>query len=234
MQHSRLLEIACFDLRSSQISEQNGADRIELCQDYPAGGITPSRSMIVSARQTLKIPLHVIIRPRSGNFIYTVDEFKIMKEDIVFCRENGVDGIVTGILNNQRGIDEERVVELISLSAHMPVTFHRAIDECKNLDSAFERLISLGVQRVLTTGGAGSAEQGISALSGLQRLYGNKIMIMPGGGLRSENLLSVMTTNCTEYHSSAIRDNGFIADASEIATLRRILDTGLTSSTKFS
>jgi copper homeostasis protein len=201
----KLLEVACFSVESCIKAQESGADRIEFCANYSLGGITPNHEEILRANELLNIPLHIIIRPRGGNFTYTAEEISVMKNDILFCKANGINGVVFGVLNSENEIDETICKELIELSMPMSITFHRAIDECKNIEDAFINLIKLGFTRVLTSGGRKSALDGIIEIKNCQIKFGDDIILMPGGGIRSSNIENIISeTNCHEYHSAAI------------------------------
>ena len=180
---SKTLEIACFNLESAIIAQEMGADRIELCANYIEGGLTPSFQTIQDVKSKLRIPVHVIIRPRGGTFEYSEDEMEMMKQSIRFCKEQNVNGIVFGCLTNQGLIDVKRCNELISIAKSMSLNFHRAIDECKNFEDSFQTLIDLGFHRVLTSGGKSSAllgKENIKKLYVLTRKYKhNKIGCLP-------------------------------------------------------
>lgn len=218
--YKNCLEIACFSVEACVIAEKSGADRIEFCSDYNVGGITPNHEDILRVRELIKIPIHIIIRPRSGNFIYSKAEIEIMKQDIFFCKMNGINGVVFGALNSLNKIDLEINKELVDIANPMPVTFHRAIDECENIEDALIDLIGLGIKRVLTSGGMKNAMYGVDELKTLNGKFGTRIIIMPGGGIRSSNLENlIQETGCIEYHSSAITDNSDFIDLKEIQRL---------------
>jgi copper homeostasis protein len=217
-----ILEIACFDAESCIIAEQAGADRIEFCFDYAAGGITPTHKAILEVRKILKIPLYVIIRPRGGNFIYSVEEIEKMKRDMIFCKLNKIEGVVWGLLNTDQTVNIELNKELVALAKPMSVTFHRAIDECMDIEEAMIEIIGLGFDKVLTSGGKQNAEEGVATLSRLQKKFSDKIKIVPGGGIRSFNIEKLLAeTTCTEFHSAAIINNKI--SAGEIKRLKDIL-----------
>jgi len=223
MNSDEILEIACFNLESALLAESAGADRLELCENYKKGGLTPSHFLIHEACQKIKIPLHVIIRPRAGNFIYSDEEITKMREDILFCKENRLQGVVFGVLTNENKIDLSVCKSLIECARPMAVTFHRAIDACKDINSSCRDLINLGVDRVLTSGGSGNAADNIPSLIKLQEEFGKRIKIMPGGGIRSSNLSELRKTNCTEFHSAAIINESEICDSSEVKRLKKLL-----------
>jgi copper homeostasis protein len=218
-----LLEIACFDLQSCYIAESAGADRIEFCHDYNKGGITPDHGDLEELSHRIKIPFHIIIRPRGGNFVYDSSELEQMKKDILFCREKKVQGIVFGILNNNC-VNESVCAELLGLAKPMHCTFHRAIDSCENIFSATETLIRLGFDSVLTSGAKENAFAGAEILKELQGKYGKKINIIAGGNIRSENISEIRKiSKCTAFHSSALTDGSEIASAGEIHKMKSII-----------
>ena len=156
-----ILEVIGFNIESCIAAEQAGASRIELCDNPAEGGTTPSMGMILQAKKRLTIPLHVMIRPRGGDFLYHADEFEIMQRDIIFCKEQGIDGIVTGILNEDGTVDKQRTSLLVTLAYPMTVTFHRAFDRAADKVQALEHVIETGCERILTSGGMPTAAEGI-------------------------------------------------------------------------
>ena len=218
--YNKLLEIACFNVESCIQAQLAGADRIEFCADYSLGGITPNHEDILKAKAALHIPLHVIIRPRGGNFVYTENEIELMKKDIVFCKQNNINGVVFGVLNQDNTINTTFNKKLVDLAENMSTTFHRAVDECKNLESAFNQLIELGFTRVLTSGGKTNAAEGVPDLKTLQQKFGKQITIIPGGGIRSTNLTDILEqTGCFEFHSAALTTTKELVDIIEIKQL---------------
>jgi len=195
------LEI-CVDSVESAVNAQNaGADRVELCGNLIEGGTTPSFGTIVSARDKLTISLHVIIRPRGGDFLYTDSEYNVMKRDIEKCGECGADGVVIGILKPDGEIDAERTAKLIKLAHPMSVTFHRAFDMCSDPVRGLEDIISAGASRLLTSGQKDIVPDGAGLISNLVRQSGNRIIIMPGSGLDESNIASmVKVTGASEFH----------------------------------
>lgn len=223
--YKKILEIACFSVEACLEAEKAGADRIEFCAEYGIGGITPNREDIHRIKKLISIPVHVIIRPRGGNFLYTPEEIEIMKSDILFCKKNGINGVVFGVLNSLNKIDLKTNKELIELAKPMSNTFHRAIDECLEIEEAFTDLINLGFERVLTSGGKENAMGGVEELKTLNKKFGTDIIIMPGGGIRSSNIRNIINeTQCKEYHSAAITNNKGLIDANEVTLLKEIIN----------
>ncbi len=199
-----ILEVIAFNLESCLIAERAGADRIELCDNPGEGGTTPSYGLIKMARLNTRIHLFPIIRPRGGDFLYTHEEFELMKVDIEICKNLGCDGIVTGILLENGDIDKERMRSLITLSYPMGVTFHRAFDRCNDPLKAMEDIIECGCERILTSGQRQNAMEGIDLIASLIEKSADRIIIMPGSGIRSDNINEMRTkTRATEFHSSA-------------------------------
>ncbi len=237
----RQLEICAFSPEAAKIAAANGAHRVELCENASDGGTTPSFGTIRKVRESISIELYPIIRPRGLNFLYADEEFEIMILDIAICKELGCDGISIGIQLQNGEIDLERMKRAVEVAYPMGVTCNRVIDRVPNPEAALEGLISIGVERVLTSGQGATAMEGIEKLTAWQKGYGNDIIIMPGAGVRSNNLLALMSkTGCSEYHTSArlavkdevayanpaIADSGkyWIADREEIGKMAGILN----------
>ncbi len=202
---AKLLEIACYNIDSAIKAAKAGANRIELCENHFEGGTTPSYGTTVSAVETLNIPVNVIIRPRGGDFVYSGSEFDVMKKDIKTVKQAGANGIVTGILNENGTVDFERMKEIIELARPMEITFHRAFDVSRNPWESLEVLLKLGVDRLLTSGMKPSAAAGTDLIAEMINKTNGKIIIMPGGGIRPDNLKKLaLKTGATEFHSSAI------------------------------
>ena len=198
-----LLEICANSYESAINASTAGAHRIELCSELAIGGITPSYGLLKKVVADLKIPVHVLIRPRSGDFTYSKDEFEIMKQNILFCKELGCAGIVSGILQKDQTIDQPRTKELIELAKPMTFTFHRGFDWTPDPLKAVLQLIALGAQRVLTSGQEANAEKGILLLKELQEIVENELIIMPGGGINSKNAFLFKERGFQEIHCSA-------------------------------
>ena len=212
-----LLEVACFNLESCLIAQKAGAERIELCQNYSFGGITPDEEIISEVRTLLNIDFFIMIRPRKGNFIYSEVEFEEMKAQIEFCKEQNCDGVVFGILTEENKVDAERCKELVQLAKPMQCTFHRAFDEAGNLEQALESIIHCGFTRILTSGKSKTAQKGIETIQQLLDKAKDRIVIMPGGGVRSSNISELLNrTVATEFHTAAITNPGEMADGVEI------------------
>jgi len=218
------LEIACFNYESALIAQENGADRIELCDNMQLGGTTPNSILVVKVRESLTIKMHVIIRPRGGNFVYTDEEVSEMKQDIRQFKKLGVDGFVFGILKEDGKVNKRQNRELVNLAFPLSCTFHRAFDVVTNIEKSLEDVIECGFKTILTSGQGINVEEGISALAQIQKLAQNRIEIMPGGGLRSSNIkLLQELLEPTFYHSSAITDKTETANPEEIKELRNFL-----------
>ena len=177
------LEIACFNLNSVIIAQQNGADRVELCANMKEGGTTPNFEITQIAREKLTIDLNVMIRPRGGDFVYSDIEFEQMKAEILRFKKLKVDGFVFGILNKDDSINAEQNTELVALANPIPCTFHRAFDVVKNVYQSLESVIKCGFKTILTSGQEKNVVEGIDVLAELVKKANHRIIIMPGGGL---------------------------------------------------
>ena len=235
------LEVIGFDLASCLIAEQQGADRIELCANPHEGGTTPSHGVIAVARECTSIQLFPIIRPRGGDFLYSDLEFTAMIDDIDRCRDLGCDGVVIGMLRADGTVDTDRCAELIRHAGPMQVTFHRAFDRVADPLAALEQIIDMGCARILTSGQHPDVESGRDMLKTLVEAAGDRIIIMPGSGVRSANVVALAEhTGARAFHSSArtvhpstmdftnpamAEDLSSIGiDAHEVGELRRLLD----------
>ncbi|GAK98294.1 cytoplasmic copper homeostasis protein CutC [Nonlabens tegetincola] len=198
-----LLEICAANYQSAINAQKAGAHRIELCSELAVGGITPSFGLLKKVIADLNIPVMVLIRPRSGDFVYSKAEFEIMKQDIQLCKELGAAGIVSGVLTSDFKVDIKRTSELIELSRPLPFTFHRAFDHVENPQQALIDLINLGAHRILSSGQQASAFEGISLLMELQQQAGDELIIMPGGGINASNSDAFAKANFKEIHASA-------------------------------
>jgi copper homeostasis protein len=198
-----LLEICAGSVTSCLAAQEGGAARVEFCDNLLEGGTTPSYGAIASARDKLRITLNVIIRPRGGDFLYSDVEFEVMERDILSCKELGVDGVVIGMLTADGDIDISRTRRLVELAAPMPVTFHRAFDVARDPLKALEDVIRAGCVRLLTSGQEASALEGRALISDLRKAAGERLVIMPGAGVRLNNIAQLVAeTGCVEYHTS--------------------------------
>ena len=197
------LEICANSLQSALNAQMAGADGIELCSELSVGGITPSLGLLKLIKEKIDIPVHVLIRPRSGNFNYTNDEFEQMKNDIQLCKDLGFAGIVSGVLSENNSIDIKRTQELIDISKPLSFTFHRAFDCVPKPEQALEKLIQLGVNRILTSGQKDKAIDGLELLKRLKNQAKDQLIILPGSGIRPENAEVFREAGFDEIHSSA-------------------------------
>ena len=198
-----VLEICASSFQSAINAQSAGANRIELCSELAVGGLTPSYGLIKNVLATVNIPVNVLIRPRSGNFTYSEEEFAIMKTDIQLCKDLGCNGIVSGVLNPDNTIDIARTKELIEWSKPLEFTFHRAFDWVENSFEALEQLITIGATRVLTSGKKNTALDGMKLLKVLKERANNNIIILPGGGINKENAVLFKNKEFKEIHCSA-------------------------------
>ncbi|MCL1893844.1 MAG: copper homeostasis protein CutC [Holophagaceae bacterium] len=205
MKDGLTFEICLDSAESCAKAQEGGADRVELCSALMEGGLTPSCGMIKEARKLLTTTkLFVIIRPRGGDFCYSDTEFEAMGHDIAMAKELGADGIVVGILMPDGSIDVKRTSHLVKLARPLPVTFHRAFDMAKDPFKALEEIISMGCERILTSGQESSSLEGTDLLAELIVRAGDRIIIMPGGGIRERNIKKIRDlTGAKEFHFSA-------------------------------
>ena len=197
------LEVCVETVESAIAAELGGAHRIELCSSLVEGGLTPSYGIVLEARKNLSIPVYVMIRPRSGDFLYSKLELQIMQQDIQQAKALGVAGVVLGILTEDGRIDVERTRQLVQLARPMEVTFHRAFDLCADLSQSLEDVIATGADRILTSGGAHTVAAGMQQAAATFRQAAGRIAIMAGGGVAAHNVRSIMQeTGIVHYHSS--------------------------------
>lgn len=234
------LEIIGFNIESCLTAQRAGADRIELCANPAEGGTTPSGSFIKAARKVLDIELYVMIRHRGGNFVYSPQEFEIMKEDILFCRQAGCDGVVLGLLDRDGKIDIRATGRLVEYAYPLGVTFHRAFDRVRDPLQSLEDVINSGCERILTSGLKPKAPEGIAVIRELIEKAGDRIIIMPGSGITASNIEMICKeTAANEFHSSASiskhenimtneafanEESYLVADEDRIRNMREILD----------
>ncbi|WP_027078203.1 copper homeostasis protein CutC [Maribacter antarcticus] len=199
-----LVEVCANSLQSALNTQEAGADRIELCSELAVGGITPSYGLLKAVRDKIKIPVNVLIRPRSGDFTFSSDEFEIMKTNIELCRELGFNGIVSGVLHPDCSLDVDRTRELIAASGDLTFTFHRAFDWVNDPVLAVEQLADLGVATILSSGQQTSAVLGMELLIKLQMQTQN-VVIMPGSGINQNNAPKFKRKGFKALHLSAAR-----------------------------
>jgi copper homeostasis protein len=215
------LEIACFNLQSALIAEANGADRIEFCDRMNEGGTTPDFEITKIAKEKLSIPLYVMIRPRGGDFVCADVEFNQMKVEILQFKKLEIDGFVFGVLKKDATIDKEKNAALVALANPIPCTFHRAFDVTLAVFQSLEEVIDCGFKTILTSGQEATVVDGMNTLVQLVEKANNRIIIMPGGGLRSSNIKSLKEkTKAVFYHSSAIIDTSETANGDEVKLLK--------------
>lgn len=184
---------------------ENGADRIELCDNLREGGTTPSYGTINMAVKNLSFKIFPIIRTRGGNFVFTEDEIQIMEKDIEVCKNLGVDGVVIGALTKDDEIDEETIKRLIAKAEGLEITFHMAFDEIKDKKAAIDKLVELGINRILTKGGEGSALNNMDTIKELIDYAKDRIIILPGGGVTKDNYMELVRyTGAKEVHGTRI------------------------------
>ncbi|TMJ41893.1 MAG: copper homeostasis protein CutC [Alphaproteobacteria bacterium] len=200
-----IYEICVDSVAGVSAAKAAGAHRVELCGDLLEGGTTPSRGMIRQARTIAGIGLQVIIRPRGGDFLFDDDEFAVMQGDIETARAEGADGVVIGLLTPEGVIDAARTRELIAQARPLSVTFHRAFDMTRDPFEALEALVGLGVDRVLTSGQEASVLEGLPLITELIRRAGDRIIIMPGGGITKRSVDRIIAAaKPREIHFAAL------------------------------
>lgn len=216
-----LLEICANSYQSARNAQEAGAHRIELCSELSLGGITPHYGLLKQVAEELTIESFVLIRPRSGHFVYSEAEFQSMKYAIELCKDLGYSGIVSGVLHADQTIDIERTRKLIEWSKPLSFTFHRAFDLVPDPFYALNLLKGLGVDRILTSGQQSTAEKGIVVLNELLGLAHNELIILPGSGINQFNALVFKGSGFQEIHASA---------SSEITTQQNLFSENLTYS----
>ena len=237
---SAILEVCAFNIQSCLIAERSGAARVELCDNPVEGGTTPSRGTIKLVRERINIKLYPIIRPRSGNYLYDDDEFEIMRDDIALCKDLGCNGISVGVGTIDAEIDTERMKRIVEWAYPMGVTCNRVFDGTPDPFKSLEELIDCGCERVLTSGQKSAAPDAAELLQQLVQQAGDRIIIMPGAGIKSSNVAQLrQASGAREFHASArttvpnpltyintqVSDYGhvYIADEAEVKKLVEIL-----------
>ncbi|WP_263367527.1 copper homeostasis protein CutC [Edaphobacter bradus] len=201
-----VFELCADSIDACLAARDGGADRIELCSALSEGGLTPSHGLIREALQRSGLPVHVLLRPRGGDFVYTHAEFDVMREDLTHMRRLGANGVVLGVLRADGTVDVERTRELVAMAGPLDVTFNRAFDHSASLEQALEDVIATGCRRVLTSGGKRDVVSGAKSLARLVNQAAGRIEIAVGGGLRLKNAASVArTTGARHFHGSLRR-----------------------------
>jgi len=222
------IEICCGSIQSAANAKAGGAVRVELCQGLVEGGTTPSPATIQYAVRELGLKVFVLVRPRGGDFCYNELEVKTMEEDVAFCKEAGASGIVVGFLHPDGSIDTELTRRFVELSAPLPVTFHRAFDECADPLNALEQIIECGCARILTSGCKPTAIEGAEMLQQLVKQADGRITILAGSGVTPENAVALREkTGVKEIHGSCKKtrpDGAWETDAEEVRKLMVALD----------
>jgi len=219
-----ILEICANSLQSAINAEKGGANRIELCINLEVGGLTPPSTLINEVQKALSIPVYVLIRPRAGDFVYSKEELEQMKDDISYCFDARCSGVVFGVLKKDNKIDGAATTTLLKTSKFMDVTFHRAFDLLEDHLEGLTMLKEMGVQRILTSGCNGTAPEGIEMLSELVDEAEDDVIIMPGGGIRPENILEIIKTGAQEFHSAAMSPDDHSVNVDIVKSLRKLID----------
>ncbi|MGO1072856.1 copper homeostasis protein CutC [Lysobacter sp. CA199] len=202
--NEKLLEISANSLGSALAAQAGGADRVELCENLGEGGTTPSYGSLAVARDRLRIPLYVLIRPRAGDFLYDEGERAAMLADIEACVRLGCDGVVIGALDADGDVDAVLCRELIAAAGSLGVTFHRAFDASRDQNRALEAAIELGCERILTSGAASDAWQGADRIAALVEQAAGRIALMAGAGVSAQNIaVLARRARVRELHASA-------------------------------
>ncbi len=223
-----ILEVCAFNIQSCFVAQEAGASRIEFCADPLQGGTTPSHGAIIYALEHISIPVFPMIRPRGGDFIYDKDELEIMKRDILFCKELGCKGIATGIQLPDGRIDIERLKRITGWAYPMAVTCHKVFDGAPDAFAALEDVIAAGCARILTSGLSKTAIDGAPTLAQLVQQAAERIIIMPGGGVRTTNIGALAAeTHAREYHTSGLTNGArnLVASKEEIMAMLDILSS---------
>ncbi len=226
-----VLEIAAHSLASAINAQEGGADRIELCTALQTGGLTPSIGLIELIKEHIEIPIHVLIRPRVGNFQYNGREVTEMTRSIAICKELGVEGVVLGCLTDQYDVDRHVMSDLCEAAKDLDITFHRAFDLTHDPYASLEKIIDLKFDRVLTSGQQTRVTGGIEIVKELVKIADEKISIMPGAGINQFNAKKIIVeTGCNEVHASAKKERSGVAKPSLVAmmgggTLSKIWET---------
>jgi copper homeostasis protein len=225
----RLLEICVDSLDLAHAAVRGGADRLELCGPLFDGGVTPSAGFVAAARRMIDLPLAMLVRPRAGSFTPSAAEFEVMRQDILYARNIGIDIIVLGLLHSDQTVDMERTGELVELARPLEVTFHRAFDVSRNLEASLTSVIQTGATRILTSGGQASAVSGAATVKELRETADNRIGFLLCGGISAATVCAALeTANVGEVHAglresarSALSTRSFEVFTASFDALRR-------------
>ncbi len=235
--HKFVLEVCVDSVESALAVQEGGAHRVELCADLLAGGTTPSTGMIALARKHLQIGLHVMIRPRGGDFCYTDLEFNVIQRDILAAKQFGADGVVFGILKSDNTVNIERTRELVEFAKPMSITFHRAFNLVADTFQALDDIVGLEIDRILTSGQAETATEGIDLISKLVEKATGRIIIMPTSGINQHNICTILeqtgvreihvgkaVTKKVEYsHAGMYNSESTVVDAGKVGALLEVV-----------
>jgi copper homeostasis protein len=223
-----ILEIACFSLEDALIASESGADRIEFCNDYSCGGLTPPVDEVKQLIDSVDIPVFVMIQPRPGNYVYHPSEVYTLVEELKQMRKAGASGLVAGAVTEDGALDLMACRLIAEAAEGLPLTFHRAFDTLKQPLLAMEELISLGFQRILCSGGPGNAIDNLPTLQQYVAAAGNNLIILPGGGVRPNNMVEILSaTGAKEIHSAGVvaHAQGYQIDATLVMEMKKKMET---------
>lgn len=221
-----LLEIAAFDPASALVAARSGADRVELCRDAAAGGLTPPLDWVREVTEAADVPVVVMVRAHADGWTFSDSEHAAMRADARRVLDAGAAGVVWGALDRTRRIHADALRAMVEVASSFPVIVHRAIDAARDLDEAVDTLVACGATRVLTSGGTPSALAGADCLGALVERVGADLVVMPGGGVRASNVAEVVRrTGAREVHSGASLPGSDRVDADQVRRLRAVLDT---------
>jgi len=215
-----LLEVCIDSVASAVAAERGGARRVEVCSNLAEGGVTPSARLIAMVRKGITIAMHVLIRPRSGDFYYSADEFEVMKRDIVLAKQLGANGVALGVLDEQGRVDVPRTRELAELARPLSVTFNRAFDTTADLAAALEDVVRAGADRVLTSGGKATADEGVDVIARLVKQSAGRLGILACGTVRAENVAGIVER--TGVHEVHARLDSAVADGEDRGAVVRV------------